>query len=777
MSLQRVHYSLRFKNNMARTFMKKIVMGLLLLLSCAAIADDFVIKDIRVEGLQRISAGTVFNLLPVKVGDQLSDQSVPTIIRALYQSKYFDDVQLEEVDNVLVVTVKERPAISSIEIIGNKDIDNDQLLKSLRQVGFAEGQVFEQAQLENVKLMLQREYFNRGKYGVEVESQVTPLSRNRVAIRVSVVEGEVATIGKINIVGNTHFSEEDLLDEFESTTGDMLSRFTHNDQYSRQKLAADLETLRSFYLDRGFVDFDVESTQVSITADKKKMFITINIAEGERYQVSEVRLAGNLIVPEEELFESVTVAKDSVFSRKELTTTTKKITDRIGDEGYAFANVNAIPDIDRENHLVKITFFVDPGRRAYVRRINISGNSKTRDEVLRREFRQQESAWMSTTKVAESRSRVKRLGYFSEVDVETVPVPGTTDQVDLDFNVVEQSSGNFSIGFGFSQEEGFLFNSNITQKNFLGSGQHLRFGFNNSRVNRVYSIGLTDPFSTIDGISQGFDAFFRTTDAREANLATFNTDTWGGNYTFGIPISEDNRISLGFGYENTDLTLSDTLEVQRYKDFVAAEGDSFDAFTLNLGWTSDSRDSAILPTKGMRQSISAEVAIPGGDLQYYKVRYSNKWFHPLSKTLVFALKANLGYGDSYGDTSELPFFQNFYAGGIRSVRGYEANTLGVKENERALGGNLLVTGGAEVIFPIPFVKKALRSFRLSAFVDVGNVFDVDEDFDTDSLRYSAGLSAIWLSPFGAMSFSVAEPFNDQPGDFTETVQFSLGTTF
>ncbi len=758
--------------------MKKIVIGLMLLmLSCVVYAESFVIKDIRVDGLQRISAGTVFNLLPVKAGDKLSDQYAPNIIRALYQSKYFEDVQLEEIDNVLVITVKERPAISSIEIVGNKDIDNDQLLKTLRQIGFAEGQVFEQAQLESVKLMLQREYFNRGKYGADIESQVTPLARNRVAIRISVTEGGVATISKINIVGNKSYREKDLLDEFESTMGDLLSRFTHNDQYSRQKLAADLETLRSFYLDRGFVDFDVESTQVSITPDKKKMFVTINVSEGERYQVSEVRLAGNLIVPEEELFEFVTVAKDSVFSRKELTATTKQITDRIGDEGYAFANVNAIPDIDRENHLVKITFFVDPGRRAYVRRINISGNSKTRDEVLRREFRQQESAWMSTKKVAESRAKVKRLGYFSAVDVETVPVPGTTDQVDLDFTVVEQASGNFSVGFGYSQEEGFLFNSNITQKNFLGSGKHLRFGFNNSRVNRVYSFGLTDPFTTIDGISQGFDGFLRKTDASQANLATYNTDVWGANYRFGIPISEENRISLGFGYENTDLTLSDTVEVQRYKDFVAAEGDSFDAFTLDLSWSSDSRDSAVLPTTGMRQSLSAEVAIPGGDLQYYKIRYSNSWFHPLGKSLVFALKTKLGYGDSYGDTTELPFFKNFYAGGIRNVRGYEANTLGIKENERALGGNFLVTGGAEVIFPIPFVKKALRSFRLSAFVDVGNVFDVNEDFDTDLLRYSAGLSAIWLSPFGAMSFSVAEPFNEQPGDFTETVQFSLGTTF
>jgi len=752
-----------------------------LFVTSTVFAESFVIKDIRVEGLQRISAGTVFNFLPVKVGDEMDETDAKSIIRSLYKSKYFNDVGVEQQDGVLVINVTERPAISSIEFVGNKDLDSKELLKSLRQIGFAEGQVFEQAMLERVELELQRQYFSRGKYGVTIESEVTPLSRNRVSIRITMAEGIIATIGAINIVGNNAFDEEDLLDEFQSTTGTMLSAFTHDNQYSRQKLSADLETLRSYYLDRGYVDFTVESTQVSITDDKKHMFITINISEGERYKIQEVRLAGDLIVPEQELFDMVTIKKDAVFSRKSITKSTELLTNRLGDDGYAFANVNAVPTIDRDNKQVALTFFVDPGRRAYVRRINISGNSKTRDEVLRREMRQQEASWISTTKVERSRARINRLGYFEDVNVEQIPVAGTADQVDLDFNVSELSSGSLSAGIGFSQTDGLIFNANITQKNFLGSGKHMNFGFNNSSSNTVYSLGYTNPFATVDGISQGFNAYYRETDADEANLATYSTNRLGGDISFGIPISEENRIRLAVGYENLDVSTSTNTayQVQRYEDFLSREGNEFNTFTVSLGWTSDSRDNAVLPTQGMSQSLSAEVAVPGGDLQYYKLRYKNNWFHPLSNSLTLSLSGDLGYAEGYGDTEDLPFFENFYAGGIRSVRGYQANTLGYHDPNtgEALGGNMLVAGGAEVIFPIPFLKKTLKSVRLSTFVDVGNVYDISEDFDAGMLRYSAGLSAIWISPFGAMSFSLAQPFNDQSGDETETFQFSLGSTF
>jgi outer membrane protein insertion porin family len=763
--------------------MKKLLITTIatLLLSNAVFAESFVIKDIRVEGLQRISAGTVFNYLPVKVGDEMSDDDAKGIIRSLYKSKYFSDVGVEQQDGVLVINVAERPAISSIEFVGNKDLDSKELLKSLRQIGFAEGQVFEKAMLERVELELQRQYFSRGKYGVNIESEVTPLSRNRVSIRITMAEGIVATIGAINIVGNKAFDEDDLLEEFQSTTGGMLSVFTHDNQYSRQKLSADLETLRSYYLDRGYVDFAVESTQVSITDDKKHMFITVNISEGERYKIQEVRLAGKLIVPEQELFDMVTIKKDAVFSRKAITKSTELLTNRLGDDGYAFANVNAVPTIDHENKQVALTFFVDPGRRAYVRRIDISGNSKTRDEVLRREMRQQESSWISTTKVEQSRTRISRLGYFEDVNVETIPVAGTADQVDLDFSVSEMSSGSLSAGVGFSQTDGLIFNANVTQKNFLGSGKHISFGFNNSSSNTVYSFGYTNPFATVDGISQGFNAYYRQTDASEANLATYSTDRLGGDINFGIPISEENRLRLALGYENLEIRTSSNsaYQIDSYESFLDTYGNQFNTFTLSLGWTSDTRDNAVLPTTGMSQSLSAEIALPGGDLEYYKLRYKNSWFHPISDSLVLALNGDLGYADAYGDIEELPFFENYYAGGIRSVRGYRANTLGYHDPDtgQALGGNMLVAGGAEVIFPVPFLKKALKSFRLSTFVDVGNVFTQDEDFDAGLLRYSAGVSAIWISPFGAMSFAIAQPFKDQEGDETETFQFSLGSTF
>ena len=639
--------------------MKRLLTALAIFcVTSAAWAEEFIIKDIRVEGLQRISAGTVFNYLPVKVGDELTENDVQGIIRSLFKSKYFNDVQVASDDGVLVIKVSERPAISSIEFVGNKDIDGDELTKSLSQIGFAEGQVFEQAMLERVELELQRQYFSRGKYGVDIQSEVTPLSRNRVGIRITMSEGVVATIGEINIVGNENYDDDELIEEIESSTGSFLSFITKDNQYSRQKLSADLETIRSFYLDRGYVDFTVESTQVTISDDKKQIFITINVTEGERYKIDEVRLAGNLIVPEEQLFDLVTIRRNSVFSRKAINDSSKNLTDRLGNDGYAFANVNAVPEIDKEAREVDLTFFVDPGRRAYVRRINISGNSKTRDEVLRQEMRQQESAWIDTGKVEQSRERISRLGYFEAVNVETIPVTGTSDQVDLDFDVTETASGSVSAGIGFSQSDGIIFNANLTQRNFLGSGKFIRFGFNNSDVNTLYSFGYTNPYATIDGISQGFNAFYRETDAREANLANYSTDTLGGDVNFGIPIAEEDRISLALGFERTELDLPNDRRfiVPRYQEFIEREGDTFTAFPVTIGWTRDSRDNALLPTRGMEQSLSAEVAVPGGDLQYYKLRYRNTWFTPISDDLTFSLRTDLGYADGYGSTTELPFF-------------------------------------------------------------------------------------------------------------------------
>ena len=759
--------------------MKRFITVCLLLLSSLALADSFVIQDIRVEGLQRISVGTVFNFLAIKVGDEMTDKDAKSVIRALFKSKYFNDVSVERQGNILIIKVKERPAIASIEFVGNKDVDSDQLLTSLRQIGFSEGRVYEKAMIDRVKLELQRQYFSRGKYGVNIESEVSPLTRNRVAIRIIMSEGAAAKIGRINIVGNTQFNEDELLADFESSTGGLFSFITNDNQYSRQKLSADLERLRSFYLDRGYVDFAIESTQVAITDDKKQVFITINISEGDIYRIKEVRIAGDLIVPEEQLFGLVTIGKDSIFSRKDITKSTELLTARFGDDGYAFANVNAIPEIDRNNRQVVLTFFVDPGRRVYVRRINISGNSKTRDEVLRREMRQQEAAWMSTEKVERSRARIKRLGYFEDVSVETLAVPGAPDQIDLDFNAIEITPGTLSLsaGIGYSQSDGIIFNTSVSQKNFLGSGKRIDFSFSNSKANTIYSFGYQNPFFTIDGISQGFNAFYRETDAKEKNIANYTTDVWGGDVSFGVPVSEENRVHLGLGYEHTSLTLSSKNKVKRYRDFVKREGNSFDTVSLTLGWSSDSRDSAFLPTSGMFQNITTEVATPIGDIKFYKLRYKNNWFRPLTDRLTLALSGHLGYADAYGSTKTLPFFENFYAGGIRSVRGFKANTLGIKDASGALGGNFLVTGSTEIIFPIPFLKKAPKSVRLSAFVDTGNVYDSKQSFDASLLRYSAGLSTIWISPLGPMSFSLVQTFNEQKGDSTESFQFALGSAF
>ena len=750
---------------------------ILLLLSSTAYAESFVIKEIRVEGLQRLSAGTVFNYIPLKAGDEMTDKDAKSIIRALYKSKYFNDVGVEAEDGVLIINVSERPAISSIEFVGNKDLGSEDLSRSLREIGFSEGQVYDKAMLERVELELQRQYFSRGKYGITIESKVTSLPENRVGIIITMGEGTVTTIGDINIVGNISYEEDELLLEFQSTTGNLFSIVTRDNQYSRPKLSADLESLRSFYLDRGYVDFIVESTQVSITDDKKEMFVTINISEGQQYRIKEVRLAGNLIVKEEELFDLVVIRKDAIFSRKKVTQSSEYLTSRLGNEGYAFANINAVPKIDREERSVALTFFVDPGRRAYVRRINIVGNSKTRDEVVRRELRQQEAAYISTIDVENSRALIQRLGYFEDVNVDMTPVAGTSDQVDLDFKVIEQSSGNLSAGVGFSDSDGLVINANLTQKNFMGSGKHISFGFNNGDVKSTYSIGYTNPFATVDGISQGYAAFYSETNADEANLASFTTDTYGASTSFGIPIAENDRISLALGYENTTIHLPKVSTISRYNDFVATEGDEYDTFSAVLSWTNNTRNNPVLPTRGKLQRLSTMVTLPGGSLQYYKLNYEDRRYQPLTEDLTLAYGGKIAYGDAYGSTESYPFFQNFYAGGQKSVRGFKSNTIGLKENNESLGGNFLVNAGTEIIFPVPFVKKKIRSFRLSGFIDVGNVYHEDENFDAGLLRYSAGLSAIWVSPFGPISISFARPFNEQKDDETEAFQFAVGSTF
>jgi outer membrane protein insertion porin family len=755
--------------------LKQVILGMALSASAHAF-DPFEVQDIRILGLQRIAPGTVFNYLPVKVGDRFTALESERAIRALFKSGYFKNISLERDGPVLVVKVVERPAISSIKIQGNEDIETEPLLDSLKDVGLAEGSVFNRSLLEKVEQELERQYFARGKYGVKIETTVTPLERNRVGILIDVSEGVVARIKQINVVGNEVFDEETLLDQCELGKTGFLSFYTKNDQYAKQKLAADLETLRSYYQDRGYINFNIESTQVSITPDKKDIYITISISEGEQYRVSEVRLSGELVVPAEELFPEFRINAGDVFSRKRVTETVTRISDKLGNRGYAFANVNTVPDVNEETREVALTFFVDPGKRVYVRRINFAGNAKTRDEVLRQEMRQMEGGWFSAQKVERSRTRLQRLGYFEEVNVETPAVPGTTDQVDVNFSVTEQPSGSISVGVGFSQTSGFLLNGSISQDNFLGTGRQVSAALNTSSVNRVYSFSYTNPYYTVDGVSRGFGAFYRETDADEANIAAYSTDTYGVNVTYGFPISEFNSFRFGFDADSLDLKVSDFASTE-IRDFVDQHGDSFKSVGMSASFAHDTRNRRIFPSKGGLQRISGESKIPGSQLEFYKITTNAEHYVPLTRLFVLATKLDLGYGDGYGEYSSLPFFENFYAGGVRSVRGYEDNSLGPRDSDGdPLGGSFKSVGKLEIVFPPPFLTDS-NSVRLSTFFDIGNVFAGAEDFRADELRMSVGVAGTWLSPIGPLAVSFALPLNDKSEDDVQEFQFSLGAGF
>lgn len=748
-------------------------------------ADEFIVDDIQVEGLTRISPGTVFNYLPITVGDKVDEKRSQEAVRALFKTGFFKDVRLDREGDVLVVRVIERESIADITFEGNKAVKTEELEKGLGDAGFAKGEVYNEAKMDKVVQELRRQYYSNGKYGVKIEPVITPLDDNSLTIHFKITEGEASRIKQINIVGNETFSDEELLGEFKLTTPTWTSWFTKNDQYSKQKLAGDLETLRSKYQDNGFIDFRVDSTQVSITPDKADVYVTINVTEGEQFTIAGVKLAGKLIVDEKQLFERIETRQGDMFSRKAVTQTTKNITDRLGDEGYAFANVNAIPKMNPTNRTVALTYFVDPGQRVYVRRISFNGNAKTRDEVMRREMRQLEGGWISTKWVERSKVRLQRLGYFEEVNVETPAVPGTTDQVDINYTVRERPSGNLMVGLGFSQAQGLIFNTNVTQDNFLGSGKSVSFGFNNSDINRQFRLGYVNPYWTIDGVSRGFNINYQEIDAGDGNITRYNSEVLSGGLNFGIPISEYNYLSVGANYESTEIDTDPNFLATEVLNFMINEcgfnsifqGCKFNIMRLNVGYAYDTRNSTLFPTEGMLQSIRGDIGVPGGDLNFYKIEYDSRYFFDLSNDYVLLLKGKVGYGDAYGDTFELPFFENFYGGGPRTVRGFEENSLGPQDQfNDSLGGDFLLVGNVELILPIPGLKE-LRSVRVTAFYDVGNVFGAQEDFEADKLRMSAGLSGIWLSPFGMLSISIAQPFRDQPGDDIQKFQFTFGTNF
>jgi outer membrane protein insertion porin family len=758
----------------------RLVTALFLLgFALSAAAQNFKVEDIRVEGLQRISAGTVFNYLPVQIGETIREDMTGEVIRSLYRTGFFKDVRLEREGNVLVVSVQERPAIAKISISGNKSIEKEPLLQGLKDIGLAEGRVFSQSVLDRIERELNRQYFSLGKYAMTLESDVTPLERNRVAVSIRISEGESARIKQINIVGNQAFDEDDLLDLMQLSSGGWLSSFTKEDQYSRQKLAGDLETLKSYYLDRGFINFRIDSTQVTISPDKKDIYVTVNIHEGDVFTINDLRLAGNLVVDPEEFYPLIDISRGEVFNRKKVLKSAERISELLGDSGYAFANVNTIPDINSEQKQVALTFFVDPGKRVYVRRISMKGNTRTRDEVLRREFRQMESAWFSASKVKLSKDRLQRLGYFEDVNLQTRPVPGSADQVDIDVSVKEKASGSIMAGLGYSQSEGVMFSTSINQANFLGTGKKVGFAFNTSDVNTHYQLSYFNPYYTVDGVGRGFNLMYRSTDFDEAGTADYVTDTGVIGVNFAIPVNETDKIGLAFDIENIDFKLGSVVP-NEITNFVAQNGNEFLNYKVSLNWSHNSTNHSFFPTQGGKQSLYGEFTLPGSDLEYYKVGYRHQRYFPIIEDgLTLGLKLDIGYGDSYGDTTELPFYENFFAGGPKSVRGFEDNTLGplgTGASTDPIGGSLKTIGNIELYFPPPFDLVG-QSVRLSAFIDVGNVFDDTNEFDADELRASAGLAMVWLSPVGPLGLSIAEPIVSEPGDKEQRFQFTLGSAF
>lgn len=756
------------------------LLAALTLVTPALAFDSFVVKDIRVEGIQRTEAGTVFTYLPVKVGDQFTQAQANESIRALFATGFFDDVRIEEEEGVLVVIVDERPAVAQIDLVGVKEFDDKALKAGLRDVGLAESRIFDRSVLERAEQELKRQYLTRGKYAATVQTTVTPLERNRVAVRFDVVEGDVAKIRQIKVVGNKVFDEDELVDLFELTTPGWITWYTKSDQYSRQKLSGDLETLRSFYLDQGYLDFSVDSTQVSITPDKKDIYITVSVTEGEKYTVSDVKLTGDLILPEEVYREIVTVKPGDVFSRKALTETNKAITDRLGNEGYAFANVNAAPEVDRENQKVAFTIFVDPGKRVYVRRIDIAGNDRTRDAVIRRELRQMESAWYDGERINQSKVRLDRLGFFDEVAVETPAVAGTTDQVDLNVKVKERQTGNLTLGVGFSSADSIVLSAAVSQQNLFGTGNALTFQINTSNTNKTYSLSFTDPYYTVDGISRGFDAYHRTYDADALDVARYKTTSTGLGIRYGVPIAEDDRINFGLAIDRTEVTTFDDSPIQ-YVEFVDAFGNSATSLLATTGWSRDSRDSFLYPRKGMYQRAFLEVAIPPMEIRYAKASYQHQYWLPIATHSALMLNGEIGWAHGYGG-KPLPFYKNFYAGGIGSVRGYEQSSLGPRidtdgdGDTESLGGNRRIIANAEYYFPLPGTGQD-RSFRMSTFVDAGQVWGQNDKFELGELRYSAGLAFSWSSPVGPLKLSMGWPLNREETDKTERFQFQLGTVF
>lgn len=763
--------------------MKKQTLGLaiasgLLAMVQGAWAAGFVVRDIEVNGLERVPAGTVLGYLPARVGETFNDNQSSEAIRALFQTGLFEDVQLARRGDVLVVSVVERPAIGELNIKGNRKIPTEQLMEALKLAKLAKGDTLDKAALVRIQQELEEQYQAMGHYGVDVQTKVESLSRNRVALNITVNEGNVSRIRKVRITGNRAFPEAVLLKQLDSGPRGPFSipLFSSSDKYSKEKLVGDLDALTSFYRDRGYLNFEITSTEVTMTPDKKDIYLNVGIQEGDQYRVSSVQVAGNPGLSQAQLAKAIKIQSGQVFSQKALEETRKNLESQLGSQGYAFTKIQAVPDFDEQNKRVGITLQVDTGKRTYVRRIDIRGNNRTKDEVYRRELRQLESSWFSKDMVERSKTRLERLPYVEEASIEAEPVAGTEDQIDLIVTVKERSSNQFRVGAGYSQAQGVLFNINLNQDNFMGSGKQLDVNIDNSKVNKNYGISYTNPYYTPDGVSRGFSTYYNKYDAEAENISRYASNKYGASVNYTVPLSENDSVYASVGAEKREIVLGNE-PAQHITDFVNTNGDEYKQIPATVSYVHDTRNRSIFPTKGQRHRVSLQVAAPGSDLEYQKLSYDGAVYVPVNDKVTFAAKGRVGVGNASGKLDELPFFDKYYAGGIKSVRGFEQNSLGTRdEKDDPTGGDMLVSATAEMQFPAPFAED-VKGLKMSTFVDAGNVFKDSGSFKSDELRYSAGVGAVWLSPLGPFEISYAKPLNAEDGDKEQKVQFSIGASF
>jgi outer membrane protein insertion porin family len=759
--------------------MKQIILGALLsctlLVSQAVMAVSFTIEDIHIEGLQRLTSNQAFAQLPLKVGDAVDERSLAYATRSMFKSGYFQDIHLEQEGSLLLVIVQERPVIGFIGLEGNKILKTEQLRAALEAAGLKEGEIFKRATLAQIELELERQYNRQGRYAVLVESVVSDLGENRVSIDVKVNEGVTSSISHINIIGNDSYTDGQLVDLMSLQMPGFWTVFTKDAQYSREKLTADLENIRSYYLNKGHVLFNIESTQVSISADKTEVFITINVAEGAQFKIGKLSIAGQYEVEEADIWALINSSSGQVFSRESLVNAAADVRQLFGDNGFAFAEVQPVPLVNEAEKTVDVQYQIRSGKRTYVRRIDFRGNTRTSDDVLRRELRQMEGTVASMADITTSRLRLQRLGFFNDVAVETTPVAGTDDQLDVEFAVEEGLTADWSLMVGYNDGEGAFWGGSVNQNNFLGTGNKMEASFASSSSTDEYKFSYLNPYYTIDGVSRGIDLYYTKRDYAKVDVSNFATDSVGLDMRFGYPINDDTRLDFKVGYERIDLTLGASASTE-LTDFELAEGLSYKQFKTSINWNSNTLNDYWYPTEGSSHGVNLDLALPNSDLSIYQLSYNYRNFTPLnySESLVFSTGARLGVVGVYGSTSTTPFFANYYAGGFGSVRGFANNSLGPEDsNNKPLGGQLLTTASAELIFPL---FSDMPSVRTSLFVDVGNVYTSGE-FTSDELRVSGGLNLAWLTPVGPLTLVLANPLRQKAGDQTQSTHITLGRSF